>query len=110
LPLRLTLLAGAVVVGVAGTAVSTAMNYGPVHAFTWLSVPVVVGLLLGALGGGVLLHRSRRMSAFIGLVVLGLLVVLIHQVPPDPYYAQTLMAWEQGRFIRFHGLSRWLGL
>jgi len=30
--------------------------------------------------------------------------------PPDPYYAQTLQAWENGRFIRFHGLSRWFGI
>ena len=28
----------------------------------------------------------------------------------DSYYAQTLQAWEQGRFIRFHGLSRWFGI
>lgn len=110
LTLRLTLLAGAVVVAVLATAVSTAMNYGPIHAFTWLSLPVVVGLLLGALAGGLLLGRSRRSASFAGLMVLGLLVMLIHQVPPDPYYAQTLIAWEQGRFIRFHGLARWFGL
>lgn len=110
LPLRLSLLAGAVFVAVIATAVSTAMNYGPVHAFTWLSVPVVLGLLLGALGGAMLLNRSRRTASFAGLAVLVGLVVLIHQVPPDPYYAQTLMAWEQGRFIRFHGLARWFGL
>jgi len=31
-------------------------------------------------------------------------------VPSEPYCAQTLQAWESGRFIRFHGLSRWFGL
>jgi len=35
---------------------------------------------------------------------------MIHLAPTDPYYAATLAAWEQGRFIRFHGLSRWIGL
>lgn len=108
--LRLLLLAGAVMVGVAGTALSTAMNYGPHHAFTWLGLPTQVGLLLGALGGGLLLGRTRTTAAAIGVVVLVALVWLIHQVPPDPYYAQTLLLWEQGRFIRFHGLSRWFGL
>jgi hypothetical protein len=27
----------------------------------------------------------------------------------DPYFAQTLQSWEQGRFIRFNGLAQWLG-
>jgi hypothetical protein len=25
------------------------------------------------------------------------------------YFDQSLNVWEQGRFIRFHGLSQWLG-
>ena len=25
------------------------------------------------------------------------------------YFADTLAAWEQGRFIRFNGLAQWLG-
>ncbi|HOL37251.1 MAG TPA: teicoplanin resistance protein VanZ, partial [Rubrivivax sp.] len=29
--------------------------------------------------------------------------------PTDPYYAQSLQAWEQGRFVRFHGLAQWVG-
>jgi len=107
--LRLVLLAGAVVVAVLGTTFSTALNYGPEHAFTWISMPTIVGLLLGSLTGGLLLDRTRT-TAVVGLGVLGALVWMIHQVPPDPYYAQTLMAWESGRFIRFHGLARWFGL
>jgi hypothetical protein len=34
---------------------------------------------------------------------------LINGAPETPYYAQTLQGWEQGRFIRFHGLAQWLG-
>ena len=46
----------------------------------------------------------------LGIAVLVGLLLLVHQVPSDPYYAETLLAWENGRFIRFHGLSRWFGL
>ena len=31
------------------------------------------------------------------------------QAPADPYFALSLQAWEQGRFIRFHGLAQWIG-
>jgi hypothetical protein len=40
------------------------------------------------------------------------LVVLLswlNRAPASPYFAQSLEVWEQGRFIRFHGLSQWLG-
>jgi hypothetical protein len=33
----------------------------------------------------------------------------ILQAPSSPYFAQTLHAWEQGRFIRFNGIAQWLG-
>jgi hypothetical protein len=36
-------------------------------------------------------------------------VVLVAQVPVDPYYAGSLQSWEQGRFIRFNGLALWIG-
>jgi hypothetical protein len=34
---------------------------------------------------------------------------LLNQAPTSPYFAQTLAAWEQGRFIRFNGIAQWLG-
>lgn len=107
---RVVLLAGAVTMAVGGSTVSSALNFGPDHALTWLSLPVLMGLTLGAMAGCLLLGRSRTTSAVLGLGVIALLGWLIHQVPTDPYYAQTLMAWEHGRFVRFHGLARWFGL
>jgi hypothetical protein len=34
---------------------------------------------------------------------------VLNQAPASAYFADTLQAWEQGRFIRFHGLAQWLG-
>ena len=34
---------------------------------------------------------------------------LLNQAPASAYFAHTLQTWEQGRFIRFHGLAQWLG-
>ena len=107
---RVFLVVLALVLGVGTTALSTAMNFGPDHALAWMSVPTVTGLLVGALGGSLLLERSRTTCAVLGVATLAGLIVLVHQVPPDPYYALALESWEHGRFIRFHGLSRWFGL
>jgi hypothetical protein len=51
----------------------------------------------------------RRVAAGLGLVALTALVALVAQAPIDPYYAESLQAWEQGRFIRFHGAAQWVG-
>lgn len=108
--LRVILLTGLVLLAIAATAFSTALNFGPVHAFTWLTVPAVVGMLLGAFGAVFLVDRSRTTCAVLGVLVVISLIGLIHLAPLDPYYAQTLQAWENGRFIRFHGLARWFGI
>ena len=38
-------------VGVAATALSAALSWGPAHAWAWLSLPVQLGLLVGAGAG-----------------------------------------------------------
>ena len=43
------------------------------------------------------------------MVALALQLVIVVQAPSDPYFAMSLQAWEQGRFIRFHGLAKWVG-
>ena len=48
-------------------------------------------------------------TAVVLLVSLGVYLSLLNQAPESAYFAQTLQAWEQGRFIRFHGLAQWLG-
>jgi hypothetical protein len=57
----------------------------------------------------VLIWVPRRASIALLLVALGLYLSLLNQAPASPYFAQTLSTWEQGRFIRFHGLAQWLG-
>ncbi len=100
---------GLLAMGVAATALSWALSYGPAHAWGWVSLQVQIGLaaaLVFALG---LTPLPRRGSAGLVLLCLGIYLSLLNQAPASPYFAQTLMAWEQGRFIRFHGVVQWLG-
>jgi VanZ family protein len=106
---RVALAAGALALGVLGMTLSTWLNFGPAHALAWFTPATGLGLGLGlvlALPASLL---PRRQAAGIGLVVLTGLVFGVAQAPGDPYFAQSLQAWEQGRFVRFHGLAQWIG-
>ena len=95
--------------GIAASALSAALSYGPEHAWAWLELPVQVGLVLGAFLALGLLALPRRGAAALALLALAINLGLLNQAPVDPYFAQTLQTWEQGRFIRFHGVVQWLG-
>jgi VanZ family protein len=100
---------GAPVLAVAATTLSTALNFGPDHAFAWQTPAVLAALAIGTTIGLALVWVGTRTAAGLALVALTGLVMLVHQAPTDPYFAQSLQGWEQGRFIRFHGLARWIG-
>lgn len=95
--------------GVGATALSAALSYGPAHAWAWFSLPVQVGLSLAAVLAMLLLTVPARVSAALMLLALGIDLSVINQAPTSAYFAHTLHAWEQGRFIRFHGVVQWLG-
>ena len=97
------------VAGVLTTGLSAALSYGPQHAWGWLYPPVVAGLLLALALAALLLMAPPRASAAVALLAMGVYLSLLNQAPADPYFSQTLQTWEQGQFIRFHGLSQWLG-
>lgn len=95
--------------GLGATVLSFALSYGPAHAWAWITLPVQAGLMLAALANALLLRASTRFSAALLLLALGVYLVIINQAPPSAYFGLTLQTWEQGRFIRFHGVAQWLG-
>lgn len=106
---RLVLMLGALLLGTGATALSTALNFGPDHADAWLTRPVLPGLVTATVLGSVMAWLPRRAVAALGLIGITLLVSLVNQTPADPYFAASLEAWSQGRFIRFHGIAQWVG-
>lgn len=99
----------AIGVGASVTALSAALSWGPAHAWAWLSLPVRLGLLFGLLLALLMLAVPRRGCAAMLLLALVVHLSVLNQAPASAYFALTLQAWEQGRFIRFHGLAQWLG-
>jgi VanZ family protein len=95
--------------GAGASGLSAALTYGPVHAWDWLSVEVLSGGCVAAVFSALLLTRSARVCWVTALAALVWQLSLLNDSSADAYFAQTLQTWEQGRFIRFHGLIQWLG-
>ena len=93
--------------GAAG--LSATLTYGPSHAWAWISPQASLGVGMALLAGLSLLGLSRRLCTVVMLLSLAVSLTLLNRAPDSPYFAQSLEVWEQGRFIRFHGLSQWLG-
>jgi VanZ family protein len=88
---------------------STALNFGPDHAWAWMTRLHLQALLAAVLVCAALCVLGPRWCAAFAGMALVVQVVLLADVPLDPYYAATLQGWEQGRFIRFHGLAQVIG-
>lgn len=100
---------GASALAIAVLALSTALNFGPQHGLAWVTPAALPGIVAGLLLALLLAPLPRRLAVGLGLMAVTAGVLLVAQLPADPYFAQNLQRWEQGRFIRFHGLSQWIG-
>lgn len=96
-------------VGYVASALSSGLSYGPVYAWAWVSTPVKYGSWLAVALAAALLWVPRRVAAALLLLALPVSLMLLNNAPTSPYFSETLLAWEQGRFIRFYGLIQWLG-
>ncbi len=106
---RWVLAAVCLLLGLLASALSAALTYGPVHAWGWVGPEVFKGVLLALLLALVLSWASSRLSWVLALAALVLQLSLLNTTSADAYFPLTLQTWEQGRFIRFHGLIQWLG-
>jgi hypothetical protein len=96
-------------VSVLVSGISAGLSYGPEHAMAWLTLPVQLGLAGAAVAGVFGLFLSARSCIAVLLMALVAQLFMLNLAPASPYFAQTLQTWEQGRFIRFHGVVQWLG-
>ena len=95
--------------GVGATALSAALTYGPVHAWGWINAPVQLALVVAALMAVPMMWLSEKMLQVLALVFLVLQLTMLNNASASAYFALTLQNWEQGQFIRFHGLIQWMG-
>ncbi len=99
---------GLLLLAVAVTTLATALGFGPGHALAWATPSSPPALLAGLLLAVLAARLGPRTIAVSGVVALAAMVWLVSQAPGDPYFAISLQSWEQGRFVRFHGLALWI--
>ena len=106
---RVVLVLGAVALGCAATTLSIALSFGPDHALAWVTPLGLQAIAIGTIAATLLSLVPRRVAAGFGLMALTAMLMLVARAPSDPYQVWSLQAWEQGRFIRFHGAVQWVG-
>jgi VanZ family protein len=94
---------------IGASGLSAALTYGPGHAWAWIGPQASLGLGLALLCGLIALALPRWLDLVLMLLCLAVSLSLLNRAPASPYFAESLEVWEQGRFIRFHGLSQWVG-
>ena len=106
---RAVFAAAALAAGIAVSALSAALSFGPANAWAWVTPSVQRGLPLAALAAAVLIGLPVRACAGALLAAVLAQLALLNSATPNVYFAATLQSWEQGRFIHFYGLAQWLG-
>ena len=95
--------------GVVATGLSAALTYGPVHAWGWINAPVQLALVVAVLLAIPMMWLNEKMLQVLALVGLVLQLTMLNNASASAYFALSLQNWEQGQFIRFHGLIQWMG-
>lgn len=96
-------------IGLAVEALSAALTYSPRNAWAWFNPQAGVGMALAVLLALLFLRAGPNLCRWGVLIALVASLWLLNRSQASPYFAQSLALWEQGRFIRFHGLIQWLG-
>jgi VanZ family protein len=106
---RLRLLVLLLAAALACKAITYGHEFGPERAFAWLTPGAVAGLAIGWLAvTAAAPMSSARAASQQAAATLIVLVVAVNVVPPNPYHAHWLAAWQPGRLRDVAAASYWL--
>jgi VanZ family protein len=106
---RLRILLLMLAAALATKAITYGHEFGPERAFAWLTPGAVAGLAIGWLAvTAAAATASARTASALSAAALLLLVVAVNIVPPNPYHAHWLAAWQPGRLRDVAAASDWL--
>jgi VanZ family protein len=104
------LLIGFMSIGLLMKSLACALFFSPENAFVWLTPGAQGGCIIGLIMlSGLIYARPIAQRRLAGLTLL-LSVATINLIPVNPYFAATLQAWVQGKFLNFNGAAQILSL
>ncbi len=105
---RTALAMALMLVALATKALAYAVQFGPEHAFAWITPGAVGGLALGALALAVASAGPPRAALRLALLAVLVLVVAVNAIPDNPYHANWLQGWRPGRLVHFSAAADWI--
>lgn len=89
---------------------ASALEFSPENAFAWLTPGARGGLLFGMVMLSGLIFAPPAAQRRVAALTLVMSLAVVNAVPANPYFAATLQAWAQGKFINFNGAAQFLSL
>lgn len=105
---RTALALALVIVALATRALAYAVQFGPEHAFAWITPGAVGGLAVGGLALVVASAGPPRALLRLALLAVVVLLVAVNVVPDNPYHANWLQGWRPGRLAHFSAAADWI--
>ncbi len=87
-----------------------ALLFKPENAYTWMTPGAEAGLIVGTLMLYGLALTSAKIQRHLALLMLTVSLFVINFVPGNPYFADTMSTWVQGKFLNFDGAAQFLSI
>lgn len=87
-----------------------ALFFKPENAYSWFSPGAQAGLVVGCLMLYGLAFTPTRVQRHLAIIALAISLLVINVVPGNPYFADTLSTWNQGKFLNFDGAAHFLSI
>jgi VanZ family protein len=105
---RTALALALVIIALATRALAYAVQFGPEHAFAWITPGAVGGLTVGVLALVVASAGPPRALLRLAVLAVVVLLVAVNVVPDNPYHANWLQGWRPGRLVHFSAAAGWI--
>lgn len=106
---RLRLLLAVLAAALLTKAIAYGHEFGVERALAWLTPGAVSGLAVGLLAvTAAVTATNLRAASAVAVAALLVLLVVVNAVPPNPYHAHWLAAWQPGRLRNVVAVSEWL--
>ena len=91
-------------------ALASALLFAPENAFVWLTPGAEGGFLIGLIMLAGLAFAPHTVQRRLAALTLLLSLLVVNTTPVNPYFAATLQAWVQGKFLNFNGAAQFLSI